>query len=155
MALIENNNFTSDFHMLTALICHLSATHWKSRTPSEIAGSLAMERNEVLRVLNDYPGFFRKSKNMKQGTNEEMFTVHFRYALRRKHPETNQSVSEALSSEQVTVMLNLLTEMIVAESEERRLEKDISVRKFNIKLTAFVAIASALIGLLTGLLTSH
>ena len=153
--LIQNNNFTNDFHLLTALICHLSATHWKSRTPSEIAGSLAMERKEVERVLNHYPGFFRKSKNRKQATNEEMFTVHFRYALRRKDPDTNSSTSEALSSEHVSVMLNLLTEMIVAESEERRLEKDLSVRKFNIKLTAFVALTSALIGLLTGLLSSN
>jgi hypothetical protein len=154
MSLIENNNFTRDFHILTALICHLSATHWRSRTPSEIAGSLAMERNEVERVLLAYPGFFRESKNRKEGTKERMFTVHFRYALRRKDPETNKTVSDELTSEHISVMLNLLTEMITAESEERRLEKDIKVRKFNIKLTAAVAIASALIGLSAGLLSS-
>ena len=113
-----------------------------------------MERSEVERVLSAYPGFFRESKNKKQGTNERMFTVHFRYALRRKDPETNSTVSEALSSEHISVMLDLLTEMITAESEERRLEKDIKVRKFNIKLTAVVAISSALIGLLAGLLSS-
>lgn len=155
MTLIENNNFTRDFHLLTALICHLSATHWNSRTPSEIAGSLAIDRNEVLRVLRDYPGFFRESKNKKQGTSEQMFTVHLRYALRRKDPETNKAMSEALSSEHVTVMLNLLTQMIVSESEERRLEKDITIRKFNTKLTAFVAISSAVIGLLAGIISSQ
>lgn len=154
MTLIEDNNFTRDFHILTALICHLSSTHWSSRTSSEMAGSLAMERNELIRVLNGYPGFFRKSKNNKPGTHEEMFTVHFRYALRRKDPVSSATVSEALSSEHITVMLNLLTEMIVAEGEERRLEKDISVRKFNIKLTAFVALSSALIGLFAGILSS-
>ena len=154
MSLIENNNFTRDFHILTALICHLSATHWRSRTPSEIAGSLAMERNEVERVLLDYPGFFRESKNRKEATKERMFTVHFRYALRRKNPETNKTVSDELTSEHISVMLNLLTEMITAESEERRLEKDIKVRKFNIKLTATVAIASAVIGLFAGLLSA-
>lgn len=153
MALIEDNNFTRDFHTLTALICHLSATHWRSRTPSEIAGSLAMDKAEVERVLLAYPGFFRESKNKKEGTNERMFTVHFRYALRRKNPDTNSTDSEALSPDQIAVMLNLLAEMITAESEERRLDKDIQVRKFNIKLTATVAITSALIGLLAGLLT--
>ena len=153
--LIENNNFTRDFHILTALICHLSATHWKSRTPSEIAGSLAMKHDEVKRVLLGYPGFFRESKNRKEATKERMFTVHFRYALRRKDPDTNRNVSEALSSENISVMLNLLTEMIAAESEERRLDKDIKIRKFNIKLTAMVAIASALIGLFAGLLSSN
>ena len=65
--LIEQNNFTRDFHILTALICHLSTTHWKSRTPSEIAGSLAMDRDEVKKVLLAYPGFFRESKNRKKG----------------------------------------------------------------------------------------
>jgi len=151
--LIKYNSFTRDFHVLTALICHLSTTHWKSRTPSEMAGSLAMDRGEVQKVLLAYPGFFRESKNRKEGTKERMFTVHFRYALRRKDSETNQTTSEVLSPDQISVMLNLLTEMISAESEERRLEKDIKVRKFNIKLTAIVAIASALIGLLAGLLS--
>ena len=127
MMLIENNNFTRDFHILTALICHLSATHWKSRTPSEIAGSLAMERSEVERILLAYSGFFRESKNKQEGTKEQMFTVHFRYVLRRRDHGTNASVSDPLTSEQIAVMLNLLTEMIAAESEERRLEKDIRV----------------------------
>ena len=112
-----------------------------------------MDRDEVKKVLLAYPGFFRESKNRKKGNNERMFTVHFRYALRRKDPETNHTTSEALSPDQISVMLNLLTEMISAESEERRLDKDIEVRRFNIKLTAVVAIASALIGLLAGLLS--
>ena len=154
MTLIDNNNFTRDFHILTALICHLSSTHWRNRTPSEIAGSLAMDRGEVERTLLSYPGFFRESKNRKKETNERLFTVHLRYALRRRDPETNERISDPLTSEQITVMLNLLTEMITAESEERRLDKDIKVRKLNIKLTAIVAITSALIGLLAGLLSS-
>jgi len=147
------NNYARDFHILTALILHLSATHWKSRTPNEIAGSLSFEPKEVERVLKAYPGFFRESKNKKENTNEGLFTVHLRYALRRKIEGEPSTDREPLSPEYISAILNLLTEMISAESEDRRLEKDLEVRKFNIKLTAFVGVSSALIGLLAGLLT--
>lgn len=154
MDIIHKNSFTKDFHMLTALICHLSATEWRNRTPSEIAGSLAMDRDEVERVLIDYPGFFRESINKKKDTKERLFTAHLRYALRRRDPDTGARLSDPLDPDHMSIMLNLLKEMISVESEERRLEKDIRFRKFHIIITAIVSVLAALIGLLAGIISA-
>lgn len=153
MKIQSTANYSRDFHTLGALITHLSATHWKNRTPSEIATSLAMEHSEVERVLLAYPCFFRQSKNLKPETKELLFTVHMRYALRRRDKNSN-NYDEPLSPEQMTIMFNLLAEMIRVEREDARLTLDINHRTSALKWTSAVALTVAILSSATALVVA-
>lgn len=144
------SNFTEDYHFLVALISHLSATRHKNRTPREIAGSLAMDHREIERILIDYPSFFRQSKNVSPHTKEKLFTVHLRYALRRKE-EVSNNYDEPLDTDSISLMLNLIAEMVRHEREEHRLNLDLEQKSKSSKIAVLVAIGTALISSFTAL----
>ena len=148
-----NKPFTQDFHLLSALIQHLAAHEvWKSRTPRNIADSLGLEKDDVGRVLNSYPAFFRRSSNLsKQG--EPLYTVHLRYARRKKDPsKENQRVSPPLDSSEITLMLSLVTQMIAVEAQDERLREEVKQNNLKIWLAMSIAGVSSITAILTALL---
>ncbi|ACM20087.1 hypothetical protein Geob_1729 [Geotalea daltonii FRC-32] len=147
--------FTDDFQMLCALITHLgSHEKWQSRTPSEIGGSLAMPPAEVERVLAAFPCFFRESTNRKNG--ERLFTVHLRYARRKKDPVSGDNVSEPMTPEEIGLLMTLLTQMVSLEKQESQFV--VEMRENNkshartVTTAIIVAVISALASLLVALL---
>lgn len=144
MGQIESVSFTEDFQALCALITHLGAHEkWQSRTPSEIAGSLAMGRSEVERVLGSYPCFFRESANRKNG--ERCFTVHLRYARRRANPSTGSHESEPMTPEEIGMLINVLTQMVSLEREESHFMRELRDNSKRQTLTNLVALSVAVI----------
>ena len=79
-------SYLENYDLLIALITHLSLTKYRSRTPSQIAKSLGLldNKEQVQKSLDSFFEFFRKSNNKSQDSNENFYTVHARYALRRK-----------------------------------------------------------------------
>ncbi|RCU45632.1 hypothetical protein EZV61_15085 [Corallincola luteus] len=146
-------NFIQDYHFLVALISHLSATQHKNRTPRDIAGSLAMDHQEVERVLLAYPGFFRQSINRSQHTGERLFTVHLRYALRRKGEGSN-NYNEPLPPDSIALMLSLVAEMVSNERQESRMKADLQQRNKATRWTVLVAVGTALLSSFTALLVA-
>jgi hypothetical protein len=137
-------SFSADFQILCALITHLGAhERWQSRTPSEIAGSLAMDRHEIERVLGAYPCFFRESANRKNG--ERCFTVHLRYARRHTHPVTGAHESLPLTPEEIGMLINTLTQMVSIEREESRFVSELRDNNRRQTLTNLVALSVAVI----------
>jgi len=132
-------SFTEDFHYLTALIQHLGAHEkWNSRTPRNISDSLGLDFQIVEKVLDDYPSFFRKSKNL-SAQNEPLYALHLRYARRKKNSETGQRECHPISSSELTMLMELVTKMISVETEDKRLTAE--NKHNNFKIWAAIAVA--------------
>lgn len=117
-------SFTEDFHYLAALIQHLGAHEkWNSRTPRNIASSIGLDKEAVERVLMEYPSFFRKSSNV-SSQNEPLYSLHLRYARRRKNVDTQAREAPPVSSSELTMLMDLLTKMINMEKENKRLDTE-------------------------------
>lgn len=149
----ENLSFTNDFQSICALIIHLG-THekWQSRTAREIAGSLAMDREEVERILLTYPCFFRESTNRKEG--QRLFTVHLRYTRRKKDPITGEHIAEPLTAEEIGILINILMQMVSIEKQESQFFTELKESNKKNNQTTFIAILVACISALTTLISA-
>lgn len=140
---MTEQRFTKHFDTLIALVTHLSSTHYKSRTPTNIANSLGLDSAEVLDVLKRFPGFFRKSKTQDKTSGEYFYTVHLRYARRLQ-----EESSEPLLPEELSSLFNLITQMTTHEHETSLLSIELREGQREVKLTTrmtlIVAIVSAL-----------
>ena len=137
--------FTRDFQMLCALITHLG-THekWQARSPSEIAGSLAMDASEVERVLGAYPCFFRESTN-RNNQGERLFTVHLRYARRHTDPVTGAHVSLPMTPEEIGPVIETLMQMVSIESQESLFARELRQSNRRLMVTTSVALIAAVL----------
>lgn len=144
--------FTQDFHYLTALIQHLGAHEkWNSRTPRNISQSLGLDLDIVERVLESYPAFFRKSSNL-SSQNEPLYTIHLRYARRRRNLDTDQYESPAIQPDEISMLLSLVTQMIGVEGQDERLKSELRQNSFKMWIAIVAAIISALTAIVTALI---
>lgn len=147
----SEKSFTHDFHYLSALVQHLGAHEkWNSRTPRNIADSIGLEKNEVERVLEQYPAFFRKSSN-KSSQNEPLYSLHLRYARRKVNAETNQKEAAPVDSSELSMLLTLITNMIGLEAEDKRLKTEIKNNNTKVWAAVIAAVVSSLAAIVTAL----
>ena len=136
-------SFTQDFHCLTALIQHLGAHEkWNSRTPRNIADSIGLDKGEVERILTEYPSFFRKSANF-SSQKEPLYSLHLRYARRRKNPDTGEREAPPVSSAELSMLMDLVTKMINIEAENKRLDTEEKHNNYKVWGAIFAAFISA------------
>ncbi|MGR5406259.1 hypothetical protein [Vibrio mediterranei] len=155
---VLKRSFTSDFHCLIALIQHLGAHEkWNSRTPRNIADSIGLDKKDVEDVLEGYPAFFRKSSNLST-QKEPLYSLHIRYARRTKKQREGEANSkewsEPLSSEEMQTLLNLVTNMIGLEAENRRLKEDSKHNNMKVWVALAGAFATAIAAILAQLFNS-
>jgi len=145
-------SFTEDFHYLTALIQHLGAHEkWNSRTPRNISDSLGLDFQVVEKVLGGYPSFFRRSKNL-SSQKEPLYTLHLRYARRKKNQDTGQREAAPVNSSELTMLMDLVTKMINIEAEDKRLNTENKHNNFKIWAAISVAFLSSGAAIITALL---
>lgn len=136
-------SFTNDFHYLSALIQHLGAhERWNSRTPRNIADSIGLDKDKVEKILTEYPSFFRKSANL-SSQNEPLFSLHLRYARRRKNPNTGEREAPPVSSSELSMLMDLVTKMINIEAENKRLDTESKHNNYKVWGAIFAALLSA------------
>lgn len=146
--------FTHDFHYLAALIQHLGAHEkWNSRTPRNISQSLGMSFENIERVLSAYPAFFRKSSNL-SSQNEPLYTVHLRYARRRKNENSGQYESPPITPEELSMLLGLVTQMISVEGQDERLKAELRQNNIKIWIASGAAVASAVTAVIVAFITN-
>lgn len=155
---VVERSFTNDFHCLIALIQHLGANEkWNSRTPRNIADSIGLDVEDVENVLDGYPAFFRKSSNL-SAQKEPLYSLHIRYARRvKKQIEGESSLKEwsaPLSSEEMQTLLNLVTNMIGLEAENRRLKEDSRHNNMKVWVALTGAFATAIAAILAQIVSS-
>ena len=143
--------YTDNFDNLVALITHLSSTAYKSRTPPNIAKDLSLDASGIVKVLEGFPAFFRKSRNTDEN-GEHFFTVHLRYA-RRQQDDRDGEISKPLEPEELSSLFELVIHMVEQEQETSRLYLDLQGRYKNLFRTnivtmvvAIVAASAAIIG---------
>ena len=146
---MAEQRFTEHFDTLIALVTHLSSTHFKSRTPTKISEALGLDRAEVMKVLDLFPGFFRRSKNQSQEDAEYFYTVHLRYA-RRKQADS----SESLSPEELSSLFNLITQMTTHEHESSLLALELREAQKGIQQTTRITVIVAIVSALTAIVAA-
>lgn len=145
--------YSDNFDNLVALITHLSSTSHKSRTPSNIAKSLSLDSSEVLKTLEDFTAFFRKSKKVSEENGEHYYTVHLRYA-RRKQEKKEGVVSKPLEPEELSSLINLVTHMVSQEQETSRLYLDLKQRYRNLFWSNIVTVIAAIIAAVAAVISA-
>lgn len=137
-----NQPYTSYFNTLVALITHLSSINAESRTVPNMAEDLALDTEEVRRVVTQFPAFFRQSRTAsKEG--ERYYTVHLRYA-RRYNKQGQKVPTEPLSPEELTTLLDLISKMVAQEYETSRLHLDMRERNRNLFWTSLITMLAAI-----------
>jgi len=143
--------YSDNFDVIVALITHLGATHKASRTPTFAAKDLGFNKLKVQSVLDQFPTFFRKSQNVskKEKTlGDHFYTLHLRYSRRALDDDEN-GASQPLSTEEVDMLLRLVTHMVEQEQENSRAFRELEQSYRNLvassKWTMIAAIAAAVI----------
>jgi hypothetical protein len=146
-----NKLYIENYNMLIALITHLGATDKASRTPTSIANDLRFEKDKLLFTLDNFPAYFRKSKKTSdkdKSQGDHFFTLHLRYS-RRKLDKSAEGESQPLSTEEINMLLGLVTHMLEQEQENSRVYKNLEQSYRNLentnKITMFAAIGAAVI----------
>ena len=151
--------YSERFDLLVALINHLGATDKASRTPTFISEDLGFEKNKVLNVLNGFPAFFRRSKktsNKERSKGDHFYTLHLRYS-RRSIDNDEEGSSQPLSTDEINMLLNLVTHMVQQEQENSRAMQELQQSYKNLentnKITMVAAIVAALGAIIAALLS--
>jgi hypothetical protein len=132
---------------LVALVTHLAATRYKSRTPHGIATSLSLDHDEVQTVLKGFRGLFHESAEADRKTGEKYYTVHLRYALRSQ--DDGKEGDEELAREPLPGdQLIALIDFIRHSAEQERFEETTRQELKSTRRIAWIAAASAIIAAL-------
>ncbi|WP_133510668.1 hypothetical protein [Candidatus Thiosymbion oneisti] len=91
---------------LIALVSHLGLTKHKSRTPLFISKNTGIPEDKVRKILAEFPGLFRKSRNI-SSKNENFYTLQIRYALRGSQYDEDTKEEEGTPLE-ITHIVSLL-----------------------------------------------
>ena len=154
-----SQKYSDNFDTLVALITHLSSTHRASRTPTYISKNLSLEKSLVIKTLEEFPAFFRKSKKVSTDQESEgdyFYTVHLRYS-RRKLDKNENGESQPLSADEITTLLNVVTSMVSQEQETSRTIMELKENYkslFKTNIATMVAAIVAAIGAIAAALLS-
>lgn len=148
--------YTMHFDTLVALLTHLSATDRASRTPTYVANDLGLSKEEVLQVLEGFPAFFRKSRktsNIAESKGDHFYTVHLRYS-RRKLDNEEDGESQPLSTDEIDILLNLVSHMVTQEQENSRVVMELKENYKNLQATNKVTMIAAIIAAISAVIAA-
>ena len=140
----DREPYTTHLDTLIALITHLSLTAMESRTPPWVAKDLSLDLEEVRATFDAFPGIFRRSPKRSREGNEHYYTVHARYALRRRGAADEEPLPE-LRPEIMKALLDLVSQRAAAEAEERRFALELRHTSRNARIAAVAACVAALL----------
>lgn len=148
-------SYKSDQEILVALISHLAATRFKCLAPQTLSRRLGMSHEDILRVLNAYPGIFWKKEDLSRGHSEHLYTLQLRYALRsqdkeEENGEVEEKSREPLSGDLVGALINFVQFQAQQESEAVHARSNMRAGLVN----AIIAASSALVGAVLGVVLS-
>jgi hypothetical protein len=143
-------SYSENFDAIIALLTHLSNCDQESRTVPHMATNLGLDAEIVRKVLDGFPGFFRRSKK-RDAVNEPYYTVHMRYARRKVDGES--SPTERLTADELGSLFDLVSKMVSNEHEmlktnlSLKAQTDSMIRNSNIMIA--VAVLSAIVAIVT------
>lgn len=80
-----DRRYSDHLDLLLALITYLALTQWRSRSPNALATELCLPEEQIVSVLDGFPGLFRKNPELHPTAvgGQPSYTLHARYARRR------------------------------------------------------------------------
>lgn len=146
----EALSYSEHTELLTALVSYLALTRHKSRTPTGIARDLGLSEAEVVKVLDGFPGLFRKSKNTAtRGSRkgQHFYTLHVRYAIRDidDADEDDPEPREALPADYVVALFDVIGNRSSEERSEAHALKQNKITTIGVWIAAVAAVLAAVI----------
>ena len=151
------NRYSENLDTLIALVTNLAMTRFKARTPSKLAKRLSLDESEVLLVLENFKGLFRRSRRKKSKSGEYYYTLQLRYARRwleensENEGEDDPEPQEPLEAEYLATLLNFVTSQADHEQAYKRQKSS----NFTTLVGAWVAAVAAIIAAILSLLSSQ
>jgi|APSaa5957512535_1039671.scaffolds.fasta_scaffold283480_1 hypothetical protein len=150
--------YSDHIETITALVSYLALWKGKSRTPGGVAGALGLDKSEVWKVLDGFPGLFRKSKNPSrkpEKIGQHYYTLHVRYATRhldsKKTDVDSKKVDEDNPELKIPLAADYLSTILVMIQERAKMEISLaseSKQRIITLIGAWVAAAAAIIAAL-------
>lgn len=136
--------YSDHLDTLIALATYLALTPKISRTSPGPANDLSLPEEDVRTTLNNFPGVFRRSRNL-SSEREPFYTLHARYALRKSEsPGAGQDLAE-LRSDQLSTLLQFASQQAAQESSYDQFQRQLA---HNLRATWVAAGAAALAAIL-------
>jgi hypothetical protein len=144
--------YTDNFDALVALLTHLANTDRESRTVPNMARDLGLDEHQVRKVLQQFTGLFRKSRTVDKKNGEPFYTVHLRYARRKRDGATVPT--EPLKPSELSTLLDLVLKMVARENEMSKLYVELKQRGRTLIVTNIVTMIAALLAALVAITTA-
>jgi hypothetical protein len=139
---------------IISLVSYLGAHEGRdgrdTATPTELAGYLDLDENEVRTVLDGFKGIFRKSQkpyNTREHGSQYRYTLHLRYARRKYVDGQIVERGEPLSNDDLFGLLNFITNRIVQEHENERHAKNARNTLVGVWVAGTMSLLAAALGL--------
>jgi hypothetical protein len=125
--MVEKMKYSDHFDTIIALISHLSMCKYDSRTLPNLSKDIGINNNEVEKVVNGFPGIFRKSINVSR-SGEAYYTLQMRYARRWRGMIDEDEINEDPKAEEspfvedeyISLLFEFVTNMVNQEKEDWR-----------------------------------
>jgi hypothetical protein len=152
--------YSDHLEALVALVTNLAMANYISRTPSGLAKSIGFPQDEVVFVLENFNGLFRRGKLSKK--NEHFFMLQLRYArkwlekpqVRATAPTADESEDaeepprEPLNADYLNTLLTYVMNRATQEYDQAKLKMTLDRTLITSLVAAFAAITAALMAVL-------
>ncbi len=147
---VSSASYSENLETIIALTSNLALGKHKSRTPSNLAKYLNLQKQDVERVLEAFKGIFRRSIN-KSKDGEYFYTLQLRFAKRWMEnyvdDEENDEVKEPLAADYLQALFTLISARATQEAELHKTKLQGRLALVGSWVAATAAIIAAIISL--------
>ena len=147
---MRSGNYSQNLDTIIALTSNLALVKHKSRTPSNLAKYLNLQKKDVEHVLETFKGLFRRSIN-RSAEGEYYYTLQLRFAKRWLEDETaddeEAEVKEPLDADYLQALFTLISSRATQEVELEKTRLQSTLALVGSWVAAIAAITAAVISL--------
>jgi|GEM_PF-2906938 len=114
-------SFANDLALLTVLITHLAMCKLKSKSATELADTLSLNKTKISQIFSDYPDLFIAAGISSKHSGESTYTLHIRYALRWiDKNDDGEDVRKPIEAEHLSALLSFIDNQAAQENSGKR-----------------------------------
>jgi hypothetical protein len=112
---MKSPSYSKHYETLMAVVTHLAVNKWAIRQPKGIARDLSIDVENVIYVLENFKGLFRKSAGASRDHGDSYYCLHLRFA-RQVTDEDNNKERPPLESAYLVPLLEFVSKRASEES---------------------------------------
>ncbi|GAB4227826.1 MAG: hypothetical protein Kow00121_56600 [Elainellaceae cyanobacterium] len=146
-------SYSQHFETLVALVTHLAVVggdEADAANAPKLAERLGLDEQEVITVLDNFKGLFRKTQERYQSKNyglQYKYTLQLRYARRKYVDGKVANVGEALTNEELFSLLTFITNKVNEEQETARQARENKITMIGVWVAAILSLVSTIVSL--------